>query len=235
MGIKPRIANALRFLNGCVFRIYGVQVSESVENAKFKLDEAKYYYEQMRVNFQDRRAFLFNLDAFLSAARAVTFVFKKGREKMNEALVKLYDDRVEGEWKADKVMRLLINMRNVSIKEHTPQMQTTPAVDLSSNVTIVGSITIKKVSPDGKVEERTVSPNETIQQPEVKSQAPAANAVISRSFYKLPDWFDQDSDIMHLCREWLAKLEGFIAEAEKMVSVQTESKTCCRQEAYKTP
>jgi hypothetical protein len=51
-------------------------MSEYVAEARFKLEEAKFFYEQMKLNFQDRTKFLFSLDAFLSAARAVTFVFQ---------------------------------------------------------------------------------------------------------------------------------------------------------------
>jgi hypothetical protein len=193
-------------------------MSEYIENAKFKLDETKYYYEQMKLNFQDRTKFLFSLDAFLSAARAVTFVFQNTRNKVDESVMKWYNE-VTDVWKKEKVMRLLVEMRNVSIKEHTPQMQTTAAAHMLLDVIIADSLSIKKVSPDGKVEERTTSPHETTQQSEVKPQAPAAPTIISRSFHELPEWFDQDSDVMHLCEEWLGKLESFIAEAERMVNV----------------
>lgn len=194
-------------------------MSEYVENAKFKLAEAKYYFEQMRLNFQDRTKFLFSLDAFLSAARAVTFAFQNARGKVDESIMEGYDRKMS-EWQKDKVMRLLVEMRNVSIKEHTPQIQTTAAISFTIDAILVDSLSIKKVSPDGKVEERTTSPQGTAQQPEVKPQAPAAPTIISRSFYELPEWFDQDSDVMHLCEEWLGKLESFVAEAERMVNVE---------------
>jgi hypothetical protein len=193
-------------------------MNEYIENAKFKLDEAKYYYEQMKLNFQDRKKFLFNVDAFLSAARAATFVFQKARNKVDDSVMKWYDGVTDG-WKKDKVMRLLVEMRNLSIKEHTPQMQTTAAVSISGNAVIVDRLSIKKVSPNGKVEERTVSPQEkTKQESEVKPQAPTVPTIIRRSFHKLPEWFEQDSDVMRLCQEWLNKLECFVGEAEKKIS-----------------
>ena len=192
-------------------------MSEYVENAKFKLAEAKYYYEQMKLNFQDSMKFLFNLDAFLSAARAVTFVFQKAKNKVDKSIMEWYSS-VMDRWKKDKVMRLLVEMRNVSIKEHTPKMQTTAAVNFSISVRIVNRLNIKKVSLDGKAEERTTSPDKTVLQSKVKPQAPATPTIISRSFYELPEWFDLDSDVMRLCIKWLDKLESFISKAEKMVS-----------------
>jgi hypothetical protein len=192
-------------------------MSEYIENAKFKLDEAKYYYEQMKLNFQDRRKFLFNLDAFLSAARAVTFVFQKAKNKVDESVMKWYNAVTDG-WKKDKVMRLLVEMRDVSIHKHTPQMQATAVVHASIDFILSDSLTIKKVPPNGKVEQETTCSHETPQQPEVKPQAPAAPQTVSYSFYELPEWFDEDSDVMHLCKEWLDKLEGFVVESEKMVA-----------------
>jgi hypothetical protein len=137
-------------------------MSEYVAEARFKLEECKFFYEQMKLHFQDRTKFLYFLDAFLSAARAVTFVFQNARNKVVESVMKWYDVVTDG-WKRDKVMRLLVEMRNVSIKEHTPQMQTTAAVHMLLDVIIADSLSIKKVSPDGKVEERTTSPHETAQ------------------------------------------------------------------------
>jgi hypothetical protein len=197
-------------------------MSEYVREARFKLEESKFFHEQMKLNFQDKTKFLNYLDAFLSAARAVTFVFKKGREKMGDALVRLYDSKVECEWKADKIMRLLKELRNVSIKEHTPKTQTTAAVHMSLSVTIGNSLGIKKVSPEGKLEQRATSPQETAQQPEVKPQAPTNSTIVSYSFYELPKWFDKDRDVMHLCKEWLNKLEGFVVDAEKKVGMKQD-------------
>jgi hypothetical protein len=194
-------------------------MSEYIENAKFKLDEAKYYHEQMKLNFQDRTKFLFNLDAFLSAARAVTFAFQNARSKVDESIMEWYDRKMS-EWQKDKVMRLLVEMRNVSIKEHTPQIQTT-AAHMIVSFTVVDRLSVTKVSPDGRVEERTASPQVTAQQSETKPQAPAASTVISRSFYDLPKWFDQDTNVMRLCEEWLGKLDGFIAEAGRVVKNRT--------------
>jgi len=105
----------------------------------------------------------------------------------------------------------------VSIKEHTPQMQTTATLHFGIDVVFADSLSIKKVSPDGKGGERTTPQVTAAQESEVKPQAPASSTVISRSFYDLPEWLDQDNDVMRLCEEWLGKLEGFIAEAEKMV------------------
>jgi hypothetical protein len=193
-------------------------MSEYIRNARFKLDEAKYYYGQMELNFQDRTRFLFNLDAFLSAARAVTFAFEKARGKVDESIMEWYDRKMS-EWHKDKVMRLLVEMRNVSIKEHTPQMRTTAAISFTMDAILVESLSIKKTSPDGKVEERATSPQRTAQQSEVKPQASPTQNVISYSFHELPDWFDQDSDVMHLCEEWLGKLEGFVVEAQRLVDL----------------
>lgn len=190
-------------------------MSEYVAETRFKLDEAKFFYEQMKSNLQDRAKFLYFLDAFLSAARAVTFVFQKARGKVDEFIIKWYDNKVY-EWKNDKVMRFFIEIRNISVKEHAPKMQTTAAADFTISLTIGESLIIKKISPGGKVEERTVSPIEKDQKPS-NQQTSSTTRIVNYSFHELPKGFDEDPDVMRLCAKYLDILEEFVAEAECLI------------------
>jgi hypothetical protein len=46
-------------------------------NTRHKLEESEYFFERMKDNLDSRKPFGFNLSAFLSAARSVTFIMRK--------------------------------------------------------------------------------------------------------------------------------------------------------------
>ena len=88
---------------------------EGKSEFKFKLEEAKYFYEQMKFwigNCKDEEAvtkFLYCLDAFLAAARNVSFVFEK-EFKDNSELIEFYKITTN-EWKKNPVMFFLKEMK----------------------------------------------------------------------------------------------------------------------------
>lgn len=194
-------------------------MSEYVSETRFKLDEARFFYEQMRLSLQDRTKFLYFLDAFLSTARAVTWVFQKARGKVEESLMVWYDTTIT-EWKGNEIMRFFIEMRNISVKEHTPKMQTTAAVDFHITVTIGESLAIKKVSPDGSVQQVASSSPKTTEESDKKQQTASTTArIVSYSFFELPKGFSEDPDVIALCGKYLDMLEAFVTEAESKVSI----------------
>ena len=48
-----------------------------MNNTEDKLSEAKYFLERMKEHVMDREAFRYNLSAFLTAFRSVTFIMRK--------------------------------------------------------------------------------------------------------------------------------------------------------------
>ena len=182
--------------------------------SRFKLEEAKYFYGQMDFFLQSFKTesaptkYLYYIDAFLAAARSVTHIFKTEFHD-NEPLMKWYEYKVE-EWEKNKIMRLFIEMRNVSLKEETPKPITIVAdaqrFDLSK--------ALIKVSPNGKIEQIAIP----IRQPTEKGKPenkPAKEGI--SVFYSLPKWFDETPDVMYLCKAYLDELEKFATEAESMI------------------
>ncbi|MBC7108976.1 MAG: hypothetical protein H5T41_09395 [Methanomassiliicoccales archaeon] len=47
-----------------------------MSNTRFKLNEAKYFLEQMKEHADSTEEFAYNLSAFLSAARSVTWIMQ---------------------------------------------------------------------------------------------------------------------------------------------------------------
>jgi len=190
-------------------------MSEHASNlqCRFRLEEAKFFYEQMKLNFQDRVKFLWFLDAFLAIARSLTHVFQT--EFHNNKEIMDWYNKVAKDWQNNKIMKLFIEIRNISLKEHTPKMRTTIAESFSINFVIADKVTLKKISPDGKSEQVEVS-QELVKQRKEEPKIPQRNSgIVGYSFDELPEWFDENPDVMSLCKRYLDELEKFVTEAEK--------------------
>lgn len=181
---------------------------------RFKFEEAKYFFEQMEFFFQNFKIedaptkYLYYIDAFLAAARSVTHIFKTEFHD-NEPLMKWYEHKVN-EWKKEKIMRLFVEMRNISLKEETPKPITIVAdiqrFDLPEALIVVSS--------NGKIERIRIP----IRQPtkKGKSENKSAKAGVVSVFFSLPKWFDGTPEVMVLCKEYLDQLEKFVSGAEDM-------------------
>jgi len=192
-------------------------MSEYARNlqTRFKLEEAKFFYQQMELSFQDRTKFLYFLDAFLASARSVTQVFKKEFHD-DKLLMNWYNSKVE-EWKNNKIMKFFKQMRNISLKEHTPKTKLTRAVSFTVDAHLVDRFSVTKISPDGTTEQVEIPPREPVKPSKEKEKiAPPSPKTISYSFHELPEWFDENPDVMYLCKAYLEALEKFVTEAENM-------------------
>lgn len=180
-------------------------MSETISSSqfRFRFEEAKFFYEQMKQNFQDRAKFLYFLDAFLASSRSVTQVFEKEFHD-NQHLMNLYSNKCK-EWENNKIMKFVREMRNISLKEHTPKTQVTAAVGFHISVTIVDKVSIKKISPSEKIENVEVSSPEPSKQAKEEEQTPQPTPrIVSYSFSELPEWFDENPDVMNVCKSiWM--------------------------------
>ena len=80
-----------------------------------KLRETQYFYNQMLENYKEPEKFEFNLQAFLSAARSVTFVMQKEYSKHPD-FGKWYESK-QKEMHTDEMLRFFNEKRTVSIHE----------------------------------------------------------------------------------------------------------------------
>ena len=116
--------------------------------SRFKLEEAKFFFQQMELNYQERINFRYYLDAFLASSRSVTNVFKK-QFKHNNVLMKYYEGKVQ-EWKKIKIMKFFIEMRNISLKEQSPDTKKKYGLTWYTEVNISEKDVKKVVDSDGK-------------------------------------------------------------------------------------
>lgn len=80
-----------------------------------KLRESQYFYNQMLENYAEPEKFEFNLQAFLSAARSVTFVMQK--EYSKKPNFEEWYELKRKEMQADEMLRFFHKARTVSIHE----------------------------------------------------------------------------------------------------------------------
>jgi len=182
--------------------------------SRLRLEEARFFYEQMNIHFQDRIRFLFFLDAFLASARSVTHVFQKEFHE-NVQIMNWYEREV-AKWKDNKIMRLFTHMRNISLKEHTPKMRTTVAKSLSASFTIANKVSIRKIIGE-KTEQVDLVGESTKQSRKEEQVVTKGSGIVDYSFDELPRWFDENPDVMYLCGKYLDYLEKFVSEAEIMI------------------
>jgi len=88
-----------------------------MSKSRSKLNEAKYFYKQMKSNFKERKneEFKHCINAFLSSARSVTFVLQKEFKKY-EGFDKWYELQRKLKFKDEKLKKF-VEMRNISLKE----------------------------------------------------------------------------------------------------------------------
>jgi len=185
---------------------------------RFKLEEAKFFFNQMELSLQnpkDRSSitrFLYYLDAFLCAIRNVTWVFQK-EFKDDRRLMEWYNRKAQ-RWKKDKVMRLFVEMRNISLKEHTPETLTLSA---SKGGFDTASAVIED-TPNGNIQIKI--PIHSSNEKALKNQNQLRSSAVY--FYKVPHWFDENPDVILLCKRYVKTLEEFVAEAERKVLEKRE-------------
>lgn len=86
-----------------------------MNEVKDALDEAEYFYRRMEATSKIPEEFRHNLNAFISRARAVTWVMKRQfseNQKFSEWYAK--EEKI---MRADELMSFFVEARNISIKE----------------------------------------------------------------------------------------------------------------------
>jgi hypothetical protein len=187
--------------------------------AKEKLEEALYFLLQMRRYYVDRKEFIYNMNAFLNSARNVTFALQK--EFSHDPYFEAWYSKKQKEMREDKLMKYFIDMRNVSVKEATPEHSL--------------SLKVAYVIPDERKEaigyvERRISGDErdsdsililptrdkTGMHTKPKIVKPTYSLVTFWEFEKAPEGYE-GKDILVLCVTYYHKLEQLIAEAERTI------------------
>ena len=88
-----------------------------MSKSREKLNEAKYFYEQMESNYKEGKTEEFKhcINAFLSSARSVTFVIQKEFKKY-KGFDEWYELQKEKKFNDERLIKF-VTLRNISLKE----------------------------------------------------------------------------------------------------------------------
>lgn len=160
---------------------------------RHKLREAEYFLSMLKEAYEDDNTFAYNLSAFLSAARSVTFYMRDQYGRRN-GLTEWYRPK-ETEMRADPELVFLNEARVESVhKETVPTRATRQAT-----ATARAFIATEKTPQDKQVEQ-------------AKAKAPARTGpkTVRRFFAEF-----ENHEVRDFCEKQLAKLAKLVEECEK--------------------
>jgi len=179
-----------------------------------KLAEAKYFLKQMEELKESHQEFKYNLSAFLSAARSVTFVLQKHCKHV-EAFEEWYAP-VREVMRRDRVLAFFKELRNIALKEgRLPvSQQDDYHIELRKgpdNDTLVYLVEVEEGVRTIRASADVADPNDYI-----------ARAVLGRMkelityhwrFEDLPEQLGPKNDVLRLGAYYVDRLDQVVAEA----------------------
>jgi hypothetical protein len=179
-----------------------------------QLDQAKYFFEQMKLNVKDQNAFKHNLGAFLSSARSVTFVLQKEYAE-DERFQKWYSEKQE-DMRKDKLLRFFLDKRDYVIHESPIEPKGKVFITVYDTLTASESVTVTLKKPNGT--------EQIVYQTPEQETALSTKPRETETGYQ---WFFEDcpeKDILSLCEEYLKKLGDILEEANVVLKFHPKPK-----------
>lgn len=172
-----------------------------------KLEEAQYFLTQMESDPLNYSKFKFNLSAFLSAARSITFVMQKEMSG-NIPFNKWYLER-QKEFKSDILLNYFNNLRTITIHEKVIRPRKEVHIKLQDKLTLSESVTIFVVHGDGSTDFKQVGDSKTINNQD-RSESETKHL-----------WFFEDNDkedIITMSKKYLVKLSDLVENLKDFLS-----------------
>jgi hypothetical protein len=185
-----------------------------ITNTRNKLNEASYFLEQMKNKQSDRDAFRYNLSAFLSAARSVTWVMKKEFDKA-PGFEKWYE-KAQGDMNKDSCMKFFNEKRRMTI--HIEPVKPQARVDVTIYVPAV-NITASTLPPTVTTSTADETTGKRVK-PELTTSfvtpASVATTADGEAVTKWRWYFKElpDKDVATACEEHIKKLEDLVVGCE---------------------
>jgi len=163
-----------------------------------KLNEARYFQSQMGLTLNQRKAFNYNLSAFLAAARsALQYANKEATTKPGGQA--WYDTQVAGK----PIVRFLKDKRDVGIHAEPIVPSASVEVSLTDTVHLSDSFSCMIEYADGRQEDRTIASSPEVAPPE-------ATAAVEYTYF-FRDWPGRE-DLLTLCSSYLSDIERIVAD-----------------------
>jgi hypothetical protein len=182
---------------------------DGISKATSKVREAAYFYDRMCEEVNEREHFLFNLSAFLTAARSMRD-YVKSDTKGNAALKQWWDS---SQIHLDPITRYFDERRNYNVhleanraNAAVDELQATVSMSFGVQLATGESLTIQVIRADGTVEK----PITYFSEP--RPTGPIATTV-SWS-YRFPDYPTRPRDVLQACHDYLELVRQFVADAQ---------------------
>src|SRR5215211_1302907 len=194
---------------------------ESKSLTRLKLEEAEYFFEQMKTEtiLPNPKHFKFNLSAFASASQSVLFVMQseyKIREMSGEPRWEWFMENVKDALADEQIPTFIKNLRNMLLENKSP----------SDVYTVVTSSMIFKYNIEGsapKKEEEKVKKSNSEEgsakvEPTILYYEPRNQDPIKRYVWYFPDNTKRTNEnrrfIVKSCEYYLQRLMGLVREYE---------------------
>ena len=185
-----------------------------------KYNEAEYFLEMMKENIEDRQKFKYNLSAFLSAARSVTFVLQDEFSKNRDFDEWYYKKQMK--MKRDELLKFF-NKKRISVIHKKGSIDTQAEIRETINVEVFGSVSVEAIVRNS---EGTIKDYEYFEPP-VKSKISPKQDNIENTEYK---WFFRNCpekfigvDVITLSEKCLKELKVIVDEAESIFGEAKDS------------
>lgn len=168
---------------------------------KSKLKEAGYFYSRMVSETDNRDNLLFDLSAFLSAARsALQYAFKEAQTKSGGQ--QWYDNHIT----SSKVLAFFKDKRDINVHMQPVQVNQHTSIQSTEVVRSSESTHIKKFDQTGRlIGEYSSEPSEPPPEPEIPPK------VTHR--FTFPDWSGTE-DVLQLCYLYLNELQRVVEDGQ---------------------
>lgn len=175
-------------------------------HVQWKYDEAEYFLEMMKENIEDRQKFRYNLSAFVSAARTITFVLQKEFSK-NPKFNKWYPKK-QMQMSRDKLFEFFNDKRNNIIHEEGT-IYTRAEISKTINLSMAASVSFEAIviKADGTIENEKDS-----ELPSKPKLTPKLNDTEETKWF-FKDWSEPDEDVIALCARYIKELKIIVEEA----------------------
>src|SRR3990172_228730 len=166
-----------------------------------KLKEARYFYSRMLSETDNRDNLLFDLSAFLSAARSVLqYAIKEAKTKAGGQ--QWYQIQVT----SSNVLTFFKDKRDINVHATPIQVSQHTSIELTAILHVSGSIHIKKFDQNGQlIGEYSSEPSEPTPPTEIPPKVTHRLTV--------QDW-PGNEDVLRLCDLYLNELERVVADGQ---------------------
>ncbi len=179
-------------------------------NEQQKFREAAYFFGVMKLNVEDRTAFIYNFSAFINAARTVVQYAAEECGPPPSSARSWYDNYVAG----SELIRYFRDKRNLNIHDEPVIPNAAFSVSASSNLSIGGTVNVSVVSTgaDGNVI-RSDTPASDAAQYAISAPNPSTQSDKPTVRYFLAD--RPNEDLIDLSQDYLNALLAFLATGRR--------------------